>query len=80
MREVHVDLGARPARPRVRHLPEVVLRAQPVDPLVGKSGDLAPERARLVVLVKDRHAQVLAWIASSSVTNSHANRIASRLK
>ena len=59
VREVDVDLRARTARARVGHLPEVVLRPEPVDPRVRHAGDLAPERARLVVLVEDRDAQVL---------------------
>ena len=52
-----IDLGARPARARVAHLPEVVLVAEPVDPVVGQPGDLAPEAARLVVGVVHRDAQ-----------------------
>jgi hypothetical protein len=59
-REVDVDLGARAARARVGHLPEVVAAPEPVDPRVGQPGDLAPQGARLVVLVEDAHAQVLA--------------------
>jgi hypothetical protein len=51
--KIHVDLAARPARPRLGHLPEVVLVAQAVDPLVRHAGDLAPEPSRLVVLMMD---------------------------
>ena len=35
------------------------VRAESVDARVGKPGDLAPERARLVVFLKDAHAQML---------------------
>ena len=51
VREVDVDLGARSARAGVGHLPEVVLVAEAVDARVGQSRDLAPERARFVVVV-----------------------------
>ena len=45
---VHVDLRARPARPRLAHLPEILaLEAQ--DAIGGKIGDARPERRRLVV-------------------------------
>ncbi len=40
--EVDVDLRAGAAGPGVGHLPEIVLVAQPVDPVVGQSGQLAP--------------------------------------
>ena len=57
--EVDVDLGARPAGAGVAHLPEVVLVAEAVDPVVGQPGDLPPEGARLVVGVMHRDAQPL---------------------
>ena len=47
--EVDVDLRAGTARTSVPHLPEVVLVPQTIDPVIGKPGDLAPQRARLVV-------------------------------
>ena len=49
VREIHEDLGARTTRPGVRHLPEVVLVAETVDPRVGQTGNLALELTRLVV-------------------------------
>ena len=58
-REVNVDLAARAAGPGVGHLPEVVGGAEAVDPRVRQRGDLLPERPRLVVLVKDAHAEML---------------------
>ncbi len=45
---VDVDLGARPARARVAHLPEV-LGVEPEDAVAPDVGDLAPELLRLVV-------------------------------
>ena len=59
VREVDKDLGARTAGTRVRHLPEVVVRAESVDARVRESGDLAPESARLVVLLEHGDADVL---------------------
>jgi hypothetical protein len=41
--DVHQDLGAGAARPRLSHLPEVVRVAQPVNPLVREPCDLHPE-------------------------------------
>ena len=43
VREVHVDLRARPAGTGVGHLPEIVAVAQRVDARVGKARDLAPQ-------------------------------------
>ena len=43
-----VELGARPARPRVAHRPEVVLRAELVDP-IGRDALRLPELERLLV-------------------------------
>src|SRR5207249_4707777 len=51
VRDVDEDLRAGAAGTRVRHLPEVVLVAEAVDPRVGKPRDLPPERARFVVAV-----------------------------
>ena len=51
--QVHVDLAVRPRRPRVRHLPEVVLVAETVDALSRNPGHLPPELARFVVGVVD---------------------------
>jgi hypothetical protein len=50
-RAVHVvvDLGARAARADVAGRPEVVLLAQADDAVVAEAGDLAPQRAGLVV-------------------------------
>src|SRR6185437_11451369 len=58
MREVDVNLAARSARTRIRHLPEVVRFAQPVDARIREACDLAPQRARLVVFLIDADAQV----------------------
>ena len=57
--EIDVDLGARTARTGVAHLPEVVLVAQTVDAVVGKPGDLAPERPGLGVRMMHRDPQPL---------------------
>src|SRR5437879_115547 len=48
---IYQDLRARPARPRLPHLPEVVLVAQPVDARLGDPCDLAPQPARFIVAV-----------------------------
>src|SRR5262249_50767493 len=45
---VDVDLGARPARPRVGHLPEVLL-LEAADAVAPDVGDLAPDGVGLVV-------------------------------
>ncbi len=45
--DIHVDLRARTARPRVAHLPEVVLVAQSEEPVVREARDLPPELPRL---------------------------------
>ena len=50
--EIDKDLAARTARTGVRHLPEVVVRTQAIDPRVRKTGDLPPERARFVVFLE----------------------------
>src|SRR5690606_12184130 len=49
--EVEVDLRARAARPRLTHLPEVVLVAETEDALGRQPGDLLPELRGLVVRV-----------------------------
>src|SRR6266478_7518218 len=59
VREIDEDLGARTAWPGISHLPEVVVRAEPVDTRVGKSRDLAPQGARLVIVLEDRYTQML---------------------
>src|SRR5262249_39125684 len=41
-----VKLATRTARPRIAHLPEVVVPAEPADPIFRKTGDLCPEIAR----------------------------------
>ena len=46
---VDQNLGARSARPRVPHLPEVVLVAQAKDAAVRDAGDLTPEFARFII-------------------------------
>src|SRR5213075_1573021 len=56
MREVDIDLRTRAAGARVGHLPEVVLVAQAIDPLIREPRNLAPERARFIVLVVHAHA------------------------
>ena len=58
-REIDENLGARPARPRVGHLPEVVLRAQPVDAALGYAGHVFPQLTRFVILVMHRDTQML---------------------
>ena len=55
--QVHVQLGVGPGRTSVGHLPEIVLVAQTVNPLVGNARDLPPEFAGFVVGVMDRHVQ-----------------------
>src|SRR3990167_8755290 len=50
---VDEDFRARPARARVAHRPEIVIRRDADDQRVGKAGDLFPERRRLVVGVID---------------------------
>ena len=81
VREVDEDLAARTARTGVRHLPEIVVCAEAIDPGVGQTRDLAPQLARFVVILEDGDARdAPAASFSSLVTNSHANRIASRLK
>src|SRR6185503_10717301 len=57
--QVDEDLAARPTGTGVGHLPEVVVLAEAVDPGVGQSGHLTPERTRLVVLFVDAHTEVL---------------------
>ena len=57
--EIHIDLTTRPARPRVAHLPEVVLVPQPVDAVVGETGNVPPVPARLVVGMVDGHPEPL---------------------
>ena len=51
--QIHEDFGARTAGPGIAHLPEVVLVAETVDPVVGKPGHLAPEVPRLLVGMVD---------------------------
>src|SRR5205823_4797014 len=57
-REVEEDLAARTARARVRHLPEIVVRAETIDPRVREAGDFPPQLARLVILLEYRNPQV----------------------
>jgi hypothetical protein len=45
---VVIDLGVRPARPRVAHLPEIVLLAETKDALARHAG-LDPQLHRLVI-------------------------------
>ncbi len=59
VREIHINLRTRPAWARVRHLPEVVLVGQSVDPLVPEAGNLAPELSGFVVPMVDAHANQL---------------------
>src|SRR5690606_35543189 len=57
--EVHVYLTARPTGAGVAHLPEVVLIAEPVDPIGGQSGNLLPELPRLFVGVMNGDAELV---------------------
>ena len=59
MRKIYEYLRAWTARTCVGHLPEVVVRAEPVDARIGKTCDLAPERACFIVGFEDAHAQML---------------------
>ena len=59
VREIDIDLSARTTRTGVGHLPEVVLRAEPVNPVVGHVGHIFPQLTRLVVLMEDGDAQML---------------------
>ena len=81
------DLRARPARPRVRRLPEVVL-AQAHDPL-GRNADPLPRLDRDRVLVQPEHRRSLRARSPTaargrgficSVTNSQAKSTAPSLK
>src|SRR5207249_1302396 len=51
---VYEDLRAGAARSGFPHLPEIVLVAQTIDPLVGEARHLPPEPARFVVRVMHR--------------------------
>ena len=54
---VDQDLRARAARAGDAHRPEVVLHAEPDDPVVGQAGDPLPQVDRLVVVVVDRRVE-----------------------
>src|SRR5690606_19086694 len=54
---VEVDLTARPARPRLAHLPEVVLVTEPEDAGGRQARDFLPQLRGLVVGVMDRRPQ-----------------------
>src|SRR5690606_9970557 len=56
---VEVDLAARAARPGLAHLPEVVLVAEPEDPLRRQTRDLLPQLRGFVVRVVDRRPEAL---------------------
>jgi len=57
--EVDKDLGARPARTGVGHLPEIIVRTQAIDARIRKPCDLTPERTCFVVFFEDADTQVL---------------------
>src|SRR5690606_38113197 len=59
LREVYIDLGARPARARVCHLPEVIALAESVDARVRQARELPPEIACIRIRVVDRGTQML---------------------
>jgi hypothetical protein len=52
------DFGARAARAGVAHLPEIRLGAEADDAVLGQSGNLLPERHRLVVVLVDGGRQL----------------------
>src|SRR5262245_46226935 len=56
MREVDVNLRARAAGTRVRHLPKVVLVAQAVNAAVRQTRDFTPQTTRFVVGMVHRDA------------------------
>ena len=51
------DLGARPAWPLVAHEPEVLVLVEAVNPLVGKSDRVPPDRVRFLVVLVDGRIQ-----------------------
>ena len=51
---VEEDFRAWAARPRVTHAPEIVIRRDADDPVVGKARDLLPDGMRLVIVMIDR--------------------------
>ena len=57
VREIDEDLGARAARSRLPHLPEIVLLAEPVNARRGKPSDVLPQLARFLVGMVDGHSQ-----------------------
>ena len=54
-----MDLRARPARPRLAHLPEVVFLAQPENPLLRNPRDRLPQLLRVIVFAKNGNVELV---------------------